>query len=570
MRWLIGNLIRLRGGMLFRSLEEAATDPQRVQQTLLLNLLKKNSETEFGKKHGFGNIGSGAAYRRQVPIQDYENLEPSIQKCLEGKRSILTSDPPVRFNVTSGTTGRPKYIPVTAESQRSTSRLMQQWLYRALKDHPALLDHASLLIASPAVEGRTPAGLPYGSATGLIYENLPRLLQRAFAIPFLISEIKDYHLRYFLLARFALGRRISFIGTPNPTTLVRMAEAAVRYPDLIIRSIEEGRLFPKGHPFDLSGHASVVADLEERVRPDRARARDLTQTAQRKGFLRLGDCWPDLRLIACWLGGSIGAQAHKLYDHFDRNVPMRDFGYQASEGSFALPYQDQTPSGILALYNGYYEFLPEGDLEKGATDSLSCHELEVGKQYAILLTTLSGLYRYHINDIIEVTDWYRKTPLIKFIRKGRDVANITGEKVHVNQLIAAVDAVKGTLALPLNQFRVIPHMEESRYDFYLELAEAVSSEFLLERVIRELDRSLSELNIEYRQKRDSLRLNPPRILIMRRGWEEEDRRRFVNSGRKDAQYKWQTLATAPTPLDHEFIQQKIDPIRPHTAHPEGP
>jgi hypothetical protein len=558
MSWVIKNLARLKGWPLYRRFERATENAEEVQRSLLLNILKKNAETEFGKKNSFQRVRNEADYQKNIPLQDYDALEPYIKRSLKGKKQVLTADPVVRYNVTSGTTGNPKYIPVTAAFQRLTRQLLQQWLYRSQRDHPQLLDHSLMLITSPAIEGQTPGGISFGSATGLIYENLPKLLQRSFAIPFLVSRIRDYNLRYYTLARLALERRMSFIGTPNPTTLVRIAEAAIHYQDLLIQSVKVGRLCERSQGLDLGGHLDIIAALEEKLRPNPNRSRFLSNIAEKKGRLRLGDCWPELKMIGCWLGGSMGAQIHKLYDHFSQDVPVRDFGYQASEGSFALPFQDHTPSGILALFNGFYEFIPEGEMEKNSSRPLLSHQLEIGRQYSIILTTPSGLFRYHINDIIEVTGRHNTTPLIKFVRKGRDMANLTGEKVHVNQLIEAMNIVIESHSLSLNQFRVIPNIEKVRYEFYLELDRDFPFEVVRNQIIPGIDRALSGLNIEYLQKRKSLRLNMPSVFIMRQGWEREDRRLFVNSGRKDAQYKWQILSERITSLDRDFVIISIE------------
>ncbi|MFQ5950421.1 MAG: GH3 auxin-responsive promoter family protein, partial [Nitrospiria bacterium] len=414
------------------------------------------------------------------------------------------------------------------------------------------------LSASPAVEGHSSGRIPYGSATGVIYEKLPCLMRGSFAIPFLVSQIKDYNLRYYLLARLALGRRISLIGAANPTTLVRIAEAVRAYQDPLIRSIRLGRVCDKPLDLDFGGQEEVISTIGKGLKPNPTRARTLELAAQTRGYLRLGDCWPELRLIACWLGGSIGSQVNKIFDHFDQDISVRDLGYHASEGSFTLPYQDHSPSGILALFNCYYEFIQEDDLESKSPTVLSSHQLALGKQYSILITTLSGLYRYHINDIVEVTGWYRNTPLLKFIRKGRDMANIMGEKVHVNQLILAMSRVEKELGFPITQFRVVPKAAESRYEIHMEFGSDVPPDFLQKKVIPGIDEALSEVNIEYQQKRRSMRLNPPCIVLMHQGWEKEDRRQFVNSGRKDAQYKWQLLAPERTPIDLAFTHLKIE------------
>lgn len=563
MSWLLKSVVRFHGRRLNRAFERAASRPHETQKSLLLDILGRNSETEFGRRYGFSNITTEEAFQTSVPVQEYEGLRPYVEKTMDGTKDVLTSETPIRFNVTSGTTGKPKFIPVTTQSQLRSAQLMALWFYRLLQDHPKALDHSFLLIASPAVEGYTGSGIPYGSASGVIYEDLPRLLRGSFAIPFLVSQIKDYNLRYYILARLALDRRVSLIGTANPTTLVRIAEAVRMHQDSLIQSIGEGKLCGKLPDLPIGGKEALVSTIEKGLRPNPSRARGLALAAQRRGYLRLGDCWPELRLIACWLGGSIGSQANKIFKHVDENIPLRDLGYHASEGSFTFPHQDHIPSGILALFNAYYEFVEEDDHDTASPAVRLSHQLEKGKAYSILITTPSGLYRYRINDIVEVTDWYQSTPLLKFLRKGRDMANITGEKVHVNQLIMAMGRVEKALGFLTTQFRVFPDVEGRRYEFQIEFGCDVPADFLQQKVIPGIDDALSEVNIEYGQKRQSMRLNPPCIVFMRRGWEREDRRRYVNSGRKDGQYKWQTLVHERTPVDLAFAQRRVEPPPQH-------
>jgi hypothetical protein len=561
---LLKAALRIQGWGLWRRFDLAADDPVTSQRRLLAELIGRNARTEFGREHAFGAIRTEADYRARVRVQDYDRLLPYIQKIKSGKQGVLTVDPVVRFNVTSGTTGAAKLIPVTSRSQRSSSRLMLQWAARALRDHPSLLDHASLLIASPAVGGRTDGGIPFGSATGLIHRRLPGVLQRALAIPYWIATEKDYDRRYYLIARLALARRVSFIATPNPSTIHRLAEVVKQHQEDLIRSIHDGVLGTLPSVSDSGALDPMRNDLERSMRPDPDRARFLSQTAERCGHLRLGDCWPDLTLLACWLGGTVGYHADKLREHFDTRVPIRDLGFQASEGSFTVPYRDQTAAGILALHNNFYEFLPEADLEREEPSTIPIDELEQGKQYAMLLTTPGGLYRYNINDIVEVEGWYRRTPLLKFARKGRDMANITGEKLHVNHLIEAMNQVRRAHNLLPAPFRVVPNIKECRYSFCLQNWPGVSQEFVRGVFIPALDDALSAANIEYEEKRRSKRLRPPCVYLMREGWEQSDRRRFSATGQPEVQYKWRILVPTAIPEDDEFILAKIDPLEATT------
>ena len=137
---LIPTLLRWRGRPLARQLEAAAQSPAQVQQSLLQNLLTRHQTSAFGLAHGFSEIHTPADYQRAVPIHDYEALRPYVQRMMQGEPNVLVCDPVQMFTLTSGTTGQPKYIPVTAFSAERSARLMRQWLYRLQADHPRCWD----------------------------------------------------------------------------------------------------------------------------------------------------------------------------------------------------------------------------------------------------------------------------------------------------------------------------------------------------------------------------------------------------------------------------------------------
>jgi hypothetical protein len=558
---LLKAALQFEGWRLSRRFDRSTAAPHHTQQRLLLNLLRCNSETVFGRKHGFVSIHSEADFRRRVPIQNYEDLLPYIRRIKLGEQMMLTADRVRRFNVTSGTTGEPKFIPVTGRGQQLAAQLMLQWLYRAWRDHSTLLDHGSLLISSPAVDGLTEGGIPFGSATGLIQRGLPSFLQRTSVLPRQVADITDYDVRYYVITRLALSRRISFIATPNPSTLLRLAQVAAHHHEMLIRSIHDGTLGDEHVPAS-RGHQSIIGKISSNLAPDPQRADVLSRVVEHRGRLRLGDCWPELALVACWLGGSVGYSAERLREEFDDAVPIRDLGFQASEGSFTLPCRDRTATGVLALNNQYYEFVHEADLSRAEPSVIPIHDLQQGKQYAILLTTPSGLYRYNINDIVEVDGRHHRTPTVRFVRKGRDMANITGEKIHLNHLLEAMNELRRTHAFLSPNFRVVPNIRESRYDLYVEMCNGLSPEFARDTLLPGIDRALSALNIEYGEKRRSRRLGPPRVYLMREGWEQYDRRRYAEAKGREAQYKWRFLVLASIPDDDGWISHTIDPSEP--------
>lgn len=542
---------QLRGKFESRAFGAATAEPEKAQRRLLLSLLEKNAESQFGALHKFSEIRGENDFRKRIPIRDYEDFRPFINRIIKGEQSVLTKENPFMFTMTSGTTDEPKYIPVTLESQAHNSSLMRQWICHAERDHKGLTSQPVVGIVSRAVEGFTDSGLPCGSASGVIYKNIPWFIRRAYAVPYAVSEISDYTERYFVTARFALASRVSFVGTPNAGTLLRLAEICADRQEDLIRAIYDGTL-----GVELDKQSEISAELKAMLKPNPARAGELARIVAKRGFLRFADCWSDLRLVGCWLGGSVGVQAGKLAEHFG-NAPLRDLGYMASEGSFTLPFRDGTSSGILALENNFYEFVPEEEIDSERPTTLLAHELETGKRYGILLTTAAGLYRYKINDIVEVTGFYRRTPLIYFVRKAGEMANITGEKMHVNHIIQAVESAGKKFNLKIEQFRAAPNFDDCLYEIYLEPEENFLPDALCREILFEIDRQLQRVNIEYKQKRCSKRLAAPIIYLMKRGWANEGLRRHIAQGKRDAQYKPQILCSESCAADKLFIEQII-------------
>jgi len=549
---ILKSFIRVKGAFLKRTFDSLSEDPRASQKSLLLNILRENAATEYGRKYSFSTIASEGEFQKRVPITTYQDLEPFVEKIMEGRGNVLTADMPFMFNVTSGTTDKPKYIPINSRAKQRTARLMHQWLYRCLLDHPAFLDKYSLSITSSAVEGRVSSGIPYGSSSGLIYRNLPRVMRGSYVLPFILGDVKNYDLRYYAMARLAFEKDVSVAATPNPTTLKKLAETGTQYQEEIIRSIKEGRLYTKLQ-FELDqGDAGIVNILNASLSKNRERANALEAVIRAKGKMLPRYCWPSLKLIGCWLGGSVGHQAEKLSGYYG-DVPKRDIGYLASEGCLTLPFEDNTPSGILALQNNYYEFVLEESACNPDPEVLRAHELEPGRNYKVILTNESGLYRYDINDTVRVDNFYKRTPVLSFVRKTNDFLNLTGEKLHVNQFIMTMDKISRELDIPILQFRAVANAVAMRYDICLALGREISSGALSSTVIPAIDSCLSGMNIEYEQKRKSRRLNAPCLHIMNPGWEEGVKRTLVESGKRDLQYKWRFVTPEFLDLDRQFI-----------------
>jgi hypothetical protein len=559
MRVLLKTSLRLTGWRDLRAFERATRSPQAVQQAVLQAILGSSRNTRYGRAHGFAQIDTPAAFAQALPINTFNDLSPYVDSMQRGEANVLTPDEPVLFNLTSGTTDRPKYVPLTKRGLALSATASRQWLCRALRDHPTFLDGSIVCISGAAIEGSTEGGIPYGSASGMMYEALPRILHHAFVLPFLLSRITNYELRYYLMARMALVADPSFLVTPNPSTLIRLAETGIQYQEEIIRSTHDGVVLGEASPFPMNAaDCRIVETLNAACHADKSIARRLEKAAERHDRLLPSACWQKLRLIGCWLGGSIGFQADKLAAYFGPQVPLRDLGYLASEGTMTIPYEDHTPGGILALHNNYYEFMPADEGGCAGGIPLQCHELDAGKQYKMILTNCNGLYRYDIHDVIEVHGFYHRTPVIAFVRKGEDMLSITGEKLHVNQLIEAFRRLALSHDLAVDQFRAVPNLAEQRVELLISMGGPSTSDFLQETALPFMDRCLSELNLEYAAKRKSRRLGPPCLHLMDAAWLDDAREHAVAAGQRETQYKWRAIATELSDLDARHIVQTIN------------
>jgi hypothetical protein len=308
---VLGHVLAAQQRLHRRAFEAATCAPEPAQARVLSAVLRDNADTVFGREHGFATIGSTAEYARRVPIRDYESLRPYVDRIMAGETRALTGEAPFMFTTTSGTTGEPKFIPVTAGWARAMASLMRLWTAYALRDHPEMLDHRVLTIVSPATEGLAPGGLPHGAMTGLTYQRLPWLVKRKHALPHAAALIRDHESRYFVTLRLALGHAISSIATPNPSTLLRLADIATRRGSELLRAIHDGTLGAaelEPIPSAAVTARDLDAALTAALRPDPRRAAFLEAVIEHRDRLVLGDCWPELSLSACWLGGSAGSR----------------------------------------------------------------------------------------------------------------------------------------------------------------------------------------------------------------------------------------------------------------------
>ena len=536
---LATTLISLKSWISAKPFLRAVEDPREAQSRLLETIVGRNRDTEYGRKHGFREVKDLASYQRSVPIVHYEDIRDSIDRMTRGEENVLTAETPVMFSQTSGTTGKAKFIPVTPTCQRQGGT--STWLYFARNDHPEMFAGKVITVVSPAVEGHTESGIPYGSTSGMIIRELPKVVQHTYAVPYEVYEIDDYTGEYYALLRFGMAESVSFLGSANPSSILMLAEMGDRLAESLIRDIHDGKL---GDEFDIRASLREVLAPQLRADPERAKQLDGFRKA-RGGKLLPADYWPQLALIGCWKGGTVSSYIERFPEWYDPDgrgmVPVRDMGYLASEARMSVPVSDNGAGGVLTVHLNLFELVPVEEVEDKPDNPeqwkiLGVHEVEVGKEYHVIITTTGGLYRYDINDVIEVVDRWHNTPVVVFRRKGRGMSNLTGEKISVNHLIEAVEKAAEANGVKAAHFKAEPDGGESRYVFKVEFEQS-PSEDVARRFLGAVDDALGECNMEWKSKRDSRRLKDPVLQVMKSGWYERGKEKLVADGKRLFQSK---------------------------------
>jgi sterol desaturase/sphingolipid hydroxylase (fatty acid hydroxylase superfamily) len=506
-------------------LMRSTKSPITAQKKLLKNILSKNKGSKFGLKFGFSAMASPQDYVNKCPISDYEQLKPYMD---DASGQGLTIESASFYQVTSGTTGSAKYLPMTEAGLKSDKTLQNMVALSRYLDNPCTYTGKIFAVVSPAIEGHMASGVPFGSASGLTYMNMPYMARSKYVVPYPVFEIEDYSTKYFFIALFALAEpMVSMAATANPSTLVRLLEIINKNAVRLLDNLENG---VSGFP---EVNKAVMKAIRREFKPNSERAALIKESFSKSGKLSYNDIWPSLQQLVTWTGGSCGIALSSLINDLPASTDIVEMGYLASEvrGSITLGRD----VGLPTFTNVFYEFIERDDWEADKKNTLLLDQLVKGKQYYVVITTVNGLYRYFMNDIVEVTGFYRRCPTIRFLQKGKGATNITGEKLYESQVLDAIKTLEGELCLPIRFQQWIADEVGAQYLVYLECDELKFSQMAECEDI--LERALCTLNMEFQQKRASGRLKPTQVKLLSEGAGECFKDFNLAKGQREGQYK---------------------------------
>jgi hypothetical protein len=438
-----------------RRFRRALSSPAAAQAAVLRRILQANRACEFGRAAGFDHITSPAGFQRRVPPAGYDGYAPTIARMAAGETHLLTAEPVLIFELSSGSTAPAKLIPYTRRLRCEFQAGLAAWITDTFRRYPDFTHGPAYWSVTPLTgpPQRTPGGTPIGFEDDSAYLGpLGRMVEAALAVPAAVKRLGDMDsFRYATLRHLLAAAGLRLISVWNPTFLTLLLQALPRWWDALLADLAQGTLTLPG---DLPSQAAH--GLRLRPAPDRAAALARLDPTASDSYAKL---WPRLGLISCWADGTAARFAGDLAAHFPQAV-LQPKGLLATEAIVSLPWVG-APAPVLAVTSHFLEFEAEDGAVKLA------HELARGDVYTVLVTTGGGLYRYRLHDRVEVVGYAAATPCIRFLGKSDRVSDWFGEKLDEQFVAGCVAQVCGETGIAPRFTLVAPEEDAAGFAYVL-------------------------------------------------------------------------------------------------------
>jgi hypothetical protein len=469
-----------------RDFARALCSPRAAQDLALRPIVDGLATTDYGRAHGIRSGDGYAEFRDKLPVVDYDDLAPWVERQMREDGSILVPGPISVYEKTSGSGGPAKYVPYTAALRRAFDRMLRLWLADILAGGPPLATGRVWISVSPRLDARetTPRGVPIGLASDLDYVvGAWRWLIRHFLVlPPALARVRNPEAFKRVLAAYLVVGRPEVISVWSPSFLTVLLDwIAERRDDLLAdcrgRAVRAGRrVFPL---------PSLASDVVRALEADPIDWRRVL---------------PDLRLVSCWADGPAAVAAA----HLCQRLPwatIQPKGLLATEGPITVPLG--CPAVCLPLINEVFLELAD---EAGGIHRID--EVEPGAEYSVIMTVPGGFARYRLGDRVRVGERIGATPSLAFVGREGEVSDLVGEKLAERFVRSALDA----LPLGPSRFRALVPLREpdGRGRYVLLLDRAPDSRVGLS---DHLDTLLQEAH-RYREARRLGQLDAPTLAVL--------------------------------------------------------
>jgi hypothetical protein len=499
-------LVKAMGALLgpaARRFEAALAAPGAAQEKVLEEILARLRRTEYGRSLG---VESAADFTRRVPVVGYDDLAPWLDRQRDTEGQVVTPDPVLFYEKTSGSSGPAKYIPYTAALRGSFSRAFAVWAHDLITRGPRLATGRIYLSVSPSFghEAPTANGRPVGMADDRDY--------------------LDGWLRP-LLAPFWVGLGLDRERDPDRFKR-RTALALLGCADLEVISV--------WNPSFLLVHLDLIAERRDHFAAG-ARLTGSRLAALFQDPIDWSGVWPRLALLSCWTSAAAAAPAARLGRLFP-GVMLQGKGLLATEAPVTIPYG---PAG------GYVPLLDEVylELERGG-DLAPLAAARAGERYGLVVSQKAGLHRYRLGDMVEVTHMHGGVPCLDFVGRSGGVSDLVGEKLSEEFVRSALEA----LDLVGSGFATLVPVQGGRDRYVLAVDRATRSAGEL---AVELDDALGRAH-HYAQARALGQLSPPAVWVSSAA-PEAIARFHMRRGMKWGDIKPSALLA--TPADRELSEE---------------
>ena len=494
--------VHMVGKRTYKELERATHDPLLYNTGFLLARLKENANTEIGEKYQFKTIDSVEKFKAAVPLLTFDDYSEYISRMKNGKRNLLTRKDPKCYAQTSGSIGNPKLIPVSGDAVAviMNNEYLAHYCMAPLYKSFDIGYERSLLLISYVDVKTLPSGARTGDIAGMVAHMMKPFFGAMFTTPpcsVFANEIHDF---FYVHARFSLIERdLPCIGAAYMTDVYEFINYIISHQDILFDDIEKGAIHE-----DVKMSANVRSALQKRVKPDPVRAQELRnifRTDDKSGILK--KIWPKLLFINAIGSASFQPYTERVQVYAGNEVSFFHGFYAASEGQMGMVTEMNGTKYNLLPHLMFYEFIPAEEMGKPNPETLSIDQLELGGEYEIVITNLSGFYRYRINDVVKVVGFWNKTPQVCFSYRKSQLINMAAEKTTYAQLESAVRECARQLERHITEFAVYPDLrgEIGHYTLLLE-TDDMALKHDAERVADVMHQKLCEANPDIRFAQD--------------------------------------------------------------------
>lgn len=470
MNHIVLNVMKKRGKKAVEELDQNSACATQLSEDLLMKLVQDNKNTEYGKKYHFDEIHSIEDYKEKVPFSVYDDYAPYIERMIEkNEKNLLSVYPIVHYAVSSGSVGVPKHIPVSSKTIECYNKYSCNLVFgrmdmyfrekygRSWSDGKGLntLEVREMKTKNGVIKG------PISSTTSRANKNLlPYVFSSPLDIVF-TNEVMD--LKY-LQIRYGLEEKnISFMLGAFITSLVDLMTYMQANWEELCDEIEKGTLKE-----DANIPKDVRKKLERNLKPNPKRAKELRKEFE-KGFDSpiIPRIWKRMSWIYAIGTGGFACYTDKMRK-YSGNVPIHFSVYGASEALIAVARNVNEGEFVLIPDSGFYEFIPMDSEDETTTYTMD--QLEVGKDYEIVITNLAGFYRYKIKDVVRVTGYHGESPKLKFVYRKNQMISIAGEKTNDEAVAWSVKKFARETGCRIDDYSVYPDTdsEPGRYVVLME------------------------------------------------------------------------------------------------------